>query len=62
MLEHISDEKWKLLTRAEKDALIEREAYAILWQLDMIAAGLCVPRAGLIWRVPLCHDSYGVGY
>lgn len=33
----------------------------ILFQLEMLEAGLAVRAHGLIYFLPLCHDAYGEG-
>lgn len=58
----MSEYEWRLLDDADKKRQADQKAYKRLWELDMIEAGLCVRRAGLIWRLPLCHDSYGAGW
>lgn len=50
--------KWIEMTDDER---AEREINLILWQLEMIDAGLAVRAHGLIYFLPLCHDAYGEG-
>jgi hypothetical protein len=55
----MTDEAWNALSAEQKREHIKKESDHVLWLLDMITAGLAVRRAGLIWMLPLCHDSYG---
>jgi hypothetical protein len=55
----MNDEAWRAMTEEQKREHTKREGDQLLWLLDMITAGLAVRRAGLIWLLPLCHDSYG---
>jgi hypothetical protein len=59
---HFTEKQYDEATHAEKKAMVDRELQSVLWELAMLEAGLCVRRAGLIWRLPLCHDSYGEGW
>jgi hypothetical protein len=43
---------------AEMSAWAERECQAILTDLEEREMGIRVALAGLVWRVPLCHDGF----
>lgn len=59
MLECYSDEQWLSMPPGERQAVIRREADILMHCCEFISLGLAVRYAGLIYFLPLCHDSYG---
>ena len=57
----MDDKSWFEMSAEEKKDWVKREGEYTIWLLDMIAAGLAVRTAGLIYILPTCHDSYGMG-
>lgn len=48
--------------KADRDSFYAENLIAeILFQLEMLEAGLAVRAHGLIYFLPLCHDAYGEG-
>lgn len=39
----------------------DEEFESTMFHLESVDAGLAVRYAGVIWWLPLCHDSYGEG-
>lgn len=56
---YMSDEKWKALSASEQHVLIKRETDGLAYWCGLVADGLAVRYAGLIYRLPLCHDTDG---
>lgn len=46
---------------SQERAAVDQELETLVHVLEMLEAGLAVRRAGLIWFLPMCHDSYGAG-
>jgi hypothetical protein len=53
----MSDEERAALSDDEKEECISSTLKFELELLELVKERLCVRYAGLIWKLPLCHDS-----
>ena len=58
----MTDAQYDELTDEQKRKVTRTEVERIMHVLTMISSGLAIRRAGLIWFLPLCHDSYGENF
>ena len=49
------------MSREEQRECIRETTDEIIHHVDMIEHGLATRQGGLIYFLPLCHDSYGEG-